>query len=100
VVTFIAGRGATGHFELDPVPTPKGVRDGPEIKLDGTERIRCGIGKTHDPVGDVGRPAARRDVGEAGMQSMYGTDACTYRRIGTGPTTSSSCDGKGRAAGS
>jgi hypothetical protein len=68
VVASVAGMGAAGDLQPDPVPATERVRDGPQSKLDGLRGVRCGIGETNDPIRDVGRPAARGDIAEAGMQ--------------------------------
>jgi hypothetical protein len=68
VVASVAGMGATGDLQPDPVPAQERVRDGRKIKLNRMRSVCRSIGETHDPVREVDRPAARRDVTEAGMQ--------------------------------
>jgi hypothetical protein len=67
-IASVAGMGATGDLQPDPVPAPERVDDRPQIKLDGLRGVWCGIGEAHDSVRDIDRPAARVDVAEADMQ--------------------------------
>ena len=41
VVASVAGMGATGDLQPDPMPAPERVRDWPESELDGMRGIRC-----------------------------------------------------------
>ena len=68
MVASVAGMGATGDLQPDPMPSPERVRDWPESELDGKCGIRGRIGQAHDPIGYVDRPAAAGDVTEPGMQ--------------------------------
>ena len=68
VVASVTGVGATGDLQPDPMPALERVSNRPEIKLDGMGCVRSRIGETDDPVGNVDRAAARRDVAQAGMQ--------------------------------
>ena len=41
----IAGMGATGDLQPDPVPALERGRDRPEIKLDGMRDVWCAVGE-------------------------------------------------------
>jgi hypothetical protein len=48
VVPSVAGMGATGDLEPDPVPAQERVCNWPQIKLDGLRGVRRGIAEAQD----------------------------------------------------